>query len=350
MIEINGSEGEGGGQIVRSSLALAAVTGRAIRLTSIRGRRSKPGLLRQHLAAVRAITQICQGHTTGDELGSKELTMHPGPVLGGDFQFEVGSAGSAVLVAQTILPALMVAEHPSTVTIGGGTHAAWAPPLDFFERCYLPLLAQMGARVSVRLDAYGFYPAGGGRIVMHVEPTPVLRGLRILSRCGAMHGRVLALVANVPMSVGERECDVIARNLGWKDSACQVIDAQPSGGPGNAVMIELSFDSITELFIGFGKVGVKAEQVARSTLRQARRYLASDVPVGEYLADQLLLPMGLSARSGHASEMVTGPLSSHSQTHIAVLQRFLDLDIQLFENENGSFRVTVSPQSCCGCC
>ncbi|TWU01466.1 RNA 3'-terminal phosphate cyclase [Neorhodopirellula pilleata] len=343
MIEINGSEGEGGGQIVRSSLALAAVTGQEIRLTNIRGGRSKPGLLRQHLAGVRAITQICQGETTGDELGSNELTMRPGSLVGGDFRFDVGSAGSAVLVAQTILPALMMAERPSTVTIGGGTHAAWAPPLDFFKRCYLPLLEQMGAKASVQLDAYGFYPAGGGRIVMHVEPTPVLSGLRLVHRTGEMRGRVIALVAKVPLSVGERECDVIARKMGWDGSACQVIDAQPSGGPGNVVMIELGFDSFTELFIGFGKVGVKAEHVARTTLRQARQYLTGEAPVGEYLADQLLLPMGLAARSGHASEFVTGPLSLHSQTHITVLQRFLDLDIQTFEKENGSVRVAISP-------
>ncbi|MCC9643686.1 RNA 3'-terminal phosphate cyclase [Rhodopirellula sp. JC740] len=342
MIEINGSQGEGGGQIVRSSLALAAVTGQAVRLTDIRGGRTKPGLLRQHLAGVRAIRQVCSGEVTGDQLGSSELTLVPGKLSGGEYQFEVGSAGSAVLVAQTILPALLHADAPSTVTIGGGTHASWAPPLDFFSRCYLPLLSQMNAHVNVEIVSHGFYPAGGGKITMKVVPTSSLRGLTLLSRSGDLQPKVTALVSKIPISVGQRECDVIARKTGWQPDTFQVVDVPRSGGPGNVVMIELGFDNVRELVIGFGKVGVKAEQVARSTLRQARAYLASDAPVGEYLADQLLLPMGLAARDGHPSEFRTGPLSLHSLTHIEVLQRFLDINIQCARDEQGWVHVSVS--------
>lgn len=345
MIEINGSEGEGGGQIVRTSLALAAVTGTSVRITGIRGGRKKPGLLRQHLAGVRAITQICRGKVTGDQLGSSELTFEPGLIVGGDFQFEVGSAGSAILVAQTILPALMMADSPSTVSIGGGTHASWAPPYDFFQRCYLPLLARMGGKVSAEIASYGFYPAGGGRILMHVDPSPKLRGLCLTERVGSVQPSVTALVAKIPLSVGKRECDCIAGKAGWARSACRVVDAQPSGGPGNVVMIELAFDNLSELFIGFGKVGLKAERVAQSTLRQAQTYLSGGVPVGEYLADQLLLPAGIAAHSGSSSEFVTGPLSLHCQTQITTLQRFLDVEIQQEINEGGSCRVIVDRKS-----
>lgn len=341
MIEINGSEGEGGGQIVRSSLALAAVTGQPIRLTNIRGGRKKPGLLRQHLAGVRAIQQVCSGEVSGDELGSGELTLVPGQLSGGDHRFEVGSAGSAVLVAQTILPVLLHADAPSTITIGGGTHASWAPPFDFFLRCYLPLLARMNARVEAEIESHGFYPAGGGKIVMKVEPSTGITGLALTDRAGSLQPKVAALVSRIPETVAQRECDVIARKTGWGQKAFQVVDVQQSGGPGNVVMIELGFDNVSELIIGFGKVGVKAEQVARAALREARAYLASDVPVGVYLADQLLLPMGLAARNGHRSEFRTGPLSLHSQTHIDVLQRFLDINIRCGSNENCTVHVSV---------
>ncbi|MEO9595121.1 RNA 3'-terminal phosphate cyclase [Rhodopirellula bahusiensis] len=341
MIEINGREGEGGGQIVRSSLALAAVTGQPVRITNIRGGRKKPGLLRQHLAGVRAIQQVCSGEVSGDQLGSCELTLVPGELSGGDYRFEVGSAGSAVLVAQTILPVLLHADAPSTITIGGGTHASWAPPFDFFLRCYLPLLARMNANVDADIESHGFYPAGGGRMVMKVESSTGMNGLELMNRVGRLKPSVTALVSRIAESVGQRECDVIARKTGWDKKAFQVVDVQQAGGPGNVVMIELAFDNVSELIIGFGKVGVKAEQVARAALREARAHLASEVPVGVYLADQLLLPLGLAVRNGYRSEFCTGPLSLHSQTHIDVLQRFLDVDIRCVSNENGTVHVSV---------
>lgn len=343
MIEIDGSEGEGGGQIVRSSLALATVTGKPVRIENIRGRRTKPGLLRQHLAGVRAIAQIAGGDVEGAELGSRTLQWNPGQINGGEYQWEVGSAGSAVLVAQTILPALMSAAEPSTITIGGGTHASWAPPFEFFERCFLSLLAKMGGRVEVSIESHGFYPAGGGRITMHVQPTDQWRGLSIVERSGKLTPRVRALVARIPVSVGQRECDTIARKTKWPHDAFDAEEVKQSGGPGNAVMIECGFENVTELFVGFGKVGVKAEQVARSVLREANTYLSTDVPIGKYLADQLLLPMGLAAAAGHTSVFRTVTLSQHSLTHIEVLRRFLNIDITVIPADDESVCVTVRP-------
>lgn len=340
-IMIDGSEGEGGGQIVRSSLALAAVTGVPVKLVNIRGGRKKPGLLRQHLAGVKAITTISHAETDGAELGSRCLTVSPKTLCGGEYTFEVGSAGSAILVAQTILPALLFADKESTVTIHGGTHAAWAPPYDFFARCYLPLLERMNGKVEVSIESYGFYPAGGGKIVMRVQPSSSLNGLSLMERQGGLQPRVHALVAKIPGSVGERECHVIRRKTGWDESVCEVSRISQSGGPGNVVMIECGFDNLAELVIGFGKVGVRAEHVARSVLRDARAYLASDVPVGPFLADQLLLPMGLAADAGQSSEFRTSPLSQHSLTHIDILQRFLNIEIRCCENEDGSVSVGV---------
>ena len=344
MIEIDGSEGEGGGQIIRSSLALAAVNGTPLRIRNIRAGRKKPGLLRQHLTAVRAITEICDGQVEGAKLGSSELTFTPTNIRGGEFSFQVGSAGSAILVAQTLLPALMMASNPSVVRICGGTHAAWAPPFDFFARCYLSQLTKMNGSVTANIHAYGFYPAGGGEIEIRVTPTPRLSGLRLLQREGDLQPKMTAVVAKIPVSVGERECDVIRRKADWPASVCNVIEADRSGGPGNVVMIECGFDNVTELFVGFGKVGVKAEQIARSTLREARTYLATGAPVGEYLADQLLLPLGIAASQGETSDFRTVPLSKHSRTHINVLKRFLKINIETVDENDGSVQVSLRPQ------
>jgi RNA 3'-terminal phosphate cyclase (ATP) len=345
MIVIDGSEGEGGGQIVRSSLALAAVTGQPMRIENIRGKRTKPGLLRQHLAGVRAISQIAGGELQGGDLGSCMLQWHPGTIQGGDYQWEVGSAGSAVLVAQTVLPVLLSAKEPSKVTIGGGTHASWAPPFEFFQRCYLPLLAKLGGQAEVAIEAHGFYPAGGGRITMQVQSTDTWRGLALNEREGNLTPQVYSLVSCIPESVGQRECDTIMRRMKWPSSAFKIEQAAQSGGPGNAVMIECGFGNVTELFVAFGKIGVKAEHVARTVCREAKTYLATDVPVGPYLADQLLLPMGMAAAAGHASEFRTVALSQHSLTHIEILRRFLDVEIEIANEPSGSVRVTIGPAS-----
>lgn len=341
MIEIDGSKGEGGGQIVRSSLALAAVTGQPLRLFNIRSGRKTPGLLRQHLAGVRAMGKICGADVTGAQLGDNQLTFTPGRPQGGHYSFEVGSAGSAVLVAQTVLPALLHAENSSTVTIGGGTHAAWAPPFDFFQRCFLPALSKMGASVSAEIESYGFYPAGGGKLTLNVDPIRKWRGLSLNERRGRLEPSVLALVAQIPVSVAERECDVIRRKMEWPKSAFESRSVEQSGGPGNVVMIECGFEDTRELFIGFGKKGVKAERVARGVLKEAKQFLTSGVPVGMYLADQLLLPMGIAASHGFHSEILTSSLTLHSQTHIDVLKQFLKIGINVSVESDQRLRVTV---------
>ena len=162
MIEIDGSFGEGGGQIIRSSLALSAVTGRPFHIANIRAGRKKPGLKLQHVTAVKAATRICNARTEGAELQASEITFEPQPIVGGHYDFKISTAGSVTLVAQTVLPALMLAEQPSTLTFEGGTHNPWAPPFDFLQRSFLPQLNKFGPRVNVKLERPGFFPNGGG--------------------------------------------------------------------------------------------------------------------------------------------------------------------------------------------
>ncbi|MGB7343410.1 MAG: RNA 3'-terminal phosphate cyclase [Pirellulaceae bacterium] len=350
MRTIDGSLGEGGGQIIRSSLALSVVTGTPIHLTNIRAGRAKPGLKRQHVTCVQAAADICGGSAEDAEMNASEFTFTPGAVRGGEYHFQVGTAGSATLVAQTVLPALMLADEPSTVTFEGGTHNPWAPPFDFLKHCFLPQLAKCGVNVTATLDAYGFYPAGGGRFTLQIEPCQQLSGFDLLERGGKAEPTVSAVVAGLPGSIGQRECDTIRRKMAWPEKCTRVIEAEKSIGAGNVVMIQLASSNVTELVIGIGKIGVKAEHVARGALREAKRYIASQVPVGEYLADQLLMPLGLAAHQGQTSSFRTGPLSLHSQTHIDVLKMFLDIEIEVCEDdESGSLVVKLLPATSIDC-
>ena len=335
MIEIDGSQGEGGGQIVRSSLALSAVTGTPFRLSNIRAGRNKPGLQRQHLASVHAATEICEAEVTGDELGSFALAFTPGKIRSGDYTFAVGTAGSTTLIAQTVLPALMLAAYPSSVSFGGGTHNPFAPPYDFLQNCFLPQLEKAGPKVETEIQNYGFYPAGGGVFEMKIQPAEKLSGFELLDRgADAATPKVTAIVSSLPAHVGERECDTIRRKFGWDEKCCEVYEVAEPTGPGNVVMVELAYPNVTEMFSGFGKVGVRAEQIARNVARDVKAYLNGDTPVGEYLADQLMMPMGLAAAQGQQSAFRTHELSLHSKTHIDILKTFLSIRIDVEEAGN----------------
>ena len=344
MIEIDGSQGEGGGQIVRSSLALSAVTGTPFQLSNIRAGRAKPGLQRQHLAAVRAATEICGAEVTGDDIGSFSLTFTPGEIAPGDYTFSIGTAGSTTLISQTVLPALMLADRTSTVALGGGTHNPFAPPYDFLKLSFLPQLAKAGPSVKTEIERYGFYPAGGGVFEMQIQPCAKLKGFELLERgSDRPEPKVTAIVSNLPDHVGQRECDTIRRKFGWDEKCCEVFEVAEPVGPGNVIMIRLDYPNVTEVFAGFGKVGVTAEQIARNTARAAKQYLSNDAPVGEYLADQLMMPMGLAASQGKVSVFRTRELSMHSQTHVNVLKAFLPIRIDV-EVSGGDSVVQFKPK------
>ena len=323
MISIDGSQGEGGGQIVRSSLALAMITGRGVAIEKLRAGRTKPGLMRQHLTAVRAAAEICRAEITGDAIGSLSLSFRPGRVVPGEYTFSVGTAGSATLVLQTILPALLVADGPSRLILEGGTHNPWAPPFDFLAKAYLPLVNRMGPQVTAILERPGFYPAGGGRFVVEVEPTQHLQSLSLLERGSLRQRTGRILLANLPRQIADREAEELLRLTGWEQDQIST-EHVDSHGPGNTVVLELEYDAVTEVFTGFGEHDVKAETVSRRAVDPMRKYLTSDVPVGPYLADQLLLLMGISAwQTGAESTIRTSTLTRHSSTQIDVLRQCL---------------------------
>lgn len=323
MITIDGSQGEGGGQILRSSLALSLVTGKPFRIENIRAKRTKPGLMRQHLTAAKAAAQVGCAQVDGAEIGSPHLEFAPGKILPGDYTFSVGTAGSATLVLQTVLPALMTADAPSHLILEGGTHNPYAPPFDFLEKAFLPCLCRMGPRITCTLEQPGFYPAGGGRFRVDIEPVEALSPVDFMRRGALVEQKAKAIVANLSPRIGRRELKVVQTRLGLGPDSLELVEVRNSPGPGNVLIIEMRYDHITEVFTGFGEPGVPAERVADKAVEQCRKHMAAGVPVGRHLADQLLIPMALAG----SGRFRTIKPSKHTFTNIGVIRRFLDIEI-----------------------
>lgn len=320
---IDGRTGEGGGQVLRTSLALSMITGIPVRFEHIRAGRKKPGLMRQHLTCVRAAAAVCGATVQGDEVRSTELEFVPGAIQAGDYEFAIGTAGSTTLVLQTVLPALMVQEEPSLVSVMGGTHNAKAPSFDFLARVFAPMLARFGPRLDVKLVRAGFYPAGGGRIEARITPVALdkLTSMALHERGSFVHRSVHAAVSNLPKHIAKREVNVMSDMLTWPRENLEVV-ALDSPGPGNVAWIQLEYAEVTEMFVSYGAKGKHAELVAKEAVEQARDYMATSAPVGKHLADQLMIPMALA---GSGSFKCTAP-SRHTLTQIEIIEKFLEVE------------------------
>ncbi len=338
MLVIDGSIGEGGGQIIRTSLALSLVTGTPFRAERVRANREKPGLRQQHLTAVNAAAKIGAADVEGAAVGATQFTFIPGVVTPGDYTFSVGTAGSATLVLQTVLPPLMIASGPSILRFEGGTHNVHAPPYDFVERTFLPLVNRMGPNILIELGRYGFYPPGGGMFDVFIEPTVKPQRLDLLKRGKVIERRARALVVNLPASMAERELGVIKDKMGFRDEELHPEVSDNAISRGTAVMIEIESEHLTEVFTRIGERGVRAEVIAEKAAEEALSYLETEAPVWEHLADQLLIPLALTA----GGSFTTGPISLHTITNIEIIKKFLDVDIGIAGAANGNCVVTVT--------
>jgi RNA 3'-terminal phosphate cyclase (ATP) len=342
MIVIDGSEGEGGGQILRSALALSAVTRTPFRIVDIRARRSRPGLLRQHLTAVQAAATVAGAQLHGAELRSREVEFHPGIINHGEHTFAVGTAGSATLVFQTVLWPLLIEPGRSRIVFEGGTHNPAAPPFEFMQRVFIPLLRSLGLVLEATLVSTGFYPAGGGQFVVELEGGRTPAPLELLTRGKLVRREALALLANLPRNIGKRELGVVKRELGWSREECRVVELG-GRGPGNALCLIVEAEHTAEVVTGFGEKGVSAELVAERACAQLRRFIDADVPVGEHLADQLLIPMALAAREGGSSAFVTTTPSQHTRTNAEIIARFLPVEFAVEPIDPQRARIRASP-------
>ncbi|MEM7263709.1 MAG: RNA 3'-terminal phosphate cyclase, partial [Planctomycetota bacterium] len=267
------------GRRLRSSLALSLITGRSFRIENIRKKRSRPGLLRQHLTAVRAAATVGSADVEGDELGSTDLEFHPGEIRAGDYRFAIGTAGSTTLVFQTVFPALLRADGESKLLLEGGTHNAMAPPFEFLAEAYLPLLKRMGVDVDVKLRKPGFAPAGGGSFYSTIRPPAALTPIEIGPRGSVKRRFARAIVADLPKTIAEREVRALRGALSWPKDSFRAESI--AGGPGNVILVEIESDECCEVFSGFGARGVTAERVAKNVVKEVKSYLKGSAAVGE---------------------------------------------------------------------
>ena len=327
MIEIDGING--GGQVLRSALSLSMVTGQPFRMINIRGRRSKPGLRRQHLTCVKAAMSICDGSIDGLEMDSQEIIFNPCDVVANNYEFAIGTAGSSNLVFQTLLPALMLTDSESSIRISGGTHNPLAPSADFISEIFLPTTKHFGVDADLKCERVGFAPAGGGAIVGHIRPSK-LKSYEILDRGEITNKRIKAMCLNVSGEIMQREVKAALKKLAWEDADITYNQIVDGDGSGNCFSIQIDNEFVSNLITEYGRLGTTSERVAANAVKSLNRYLKSTAAVGEQLADQLILPMALAG----GGAITVQRLSNHLKTNIAVVEQFLDIkfDIESLEN------------------
>jgi RNA 3'-terminal phosphate cyclase (ATP) len=340
MIDIDGSFGEGGGQILRSSLTLALLTGQAFRLRNVRARRQRPGLQPQHLTAVRAASEVGQAQTRGAAVGSRELEFEPATVKAGNYRFAIGTAGATTLVLHAVYLPLALQDGPSNLVFEGGTHNDHAPSYHFLATTWQAYLARIGLPLTLHLDRPGFYPRGGGRFTAHIPGGSKLHALTLTERPPITRAIGFSAVSGgLPESIARRQADRTAERL-----AAAGIDADIGletwrGGPGTVVSLTLDEPPVPTLFFGLGARGKRAEAVADEAVAQVLDYAAGDAPVDEHSADQLLLPLAF-AEGG--SEYRVGRVTTHLLTNAEVVRKFLPRRIEVKGAEGGPGTVRIT--------
>jgi RNA 3'-terminal phosphate cyclase (ATP) len=325
----------GGGQMLRTALSLAMITGQPFRMTNIRGKRKKPGLMRQHLTCVKAACEISNGTADGAEIGSTELVFRGGKLSGDSYHFAVGTAGSTSLLFQTLLPALLHADEASTLQLEGGTHNPMAPPFEFLDRVFLPALRRMGADATVDLVESGFAPAGGGIIKCQIQPCAKLTPLDLHERGELQSLRLRVPIRNLSGSIANRIIAAAIDQFPCEDAAVEI--REPGPGRGVCCLYEAAFENSCELFSSFGEAGVTSERVGRRAAKCLHDFIGSGVPVGRHLADQLLLPLAL-AGSGSFTTMIP---DDHVPTNISVIEKFLPVKFQVENADRGKRVIRV---------
>lgn len=325
MIEIDGSRGEGGGQILRSSLTLSLMTGKPFRLRRIRSGRQKPGLQPQHLQCVLAAKEIGQAEVKGASLGSESITFEPGEVLGGDFDFSIGTAGSACLLIQTIwLPLATVAQSSSSIRVGGGTHVPFSPCFHFLSTTWAGFLRLMKLDAHFHMIRPGFYPRGGGKIELTIQPNQEVSSLDLVNRTGVRLSGT-SLVAGLPASVAERQAKRAEEILHKAGHPLRSEILEMQGGPGTVFLVQAELEGVSIVVSALGARGKPAEQVGQEAAEEMLRYLQAVEMVDPHSADQILLPLATARGS---SRYTITEVTQHLLTNMEVVQKFLDRDIR----------------------
>jgi RNA 3'-terminal phosphate cyclase (ATP) len=318
MLQLDASYGEGGGQILRTALSLSTVTGVPVRIERIRAGRPKPGLRPQHLTAVQALARVCQAEAAEVHLGSQALTFKPRVLKAGHYLFDVaaktGSAGAVSLIGQALLPPLLMTGAPTTVILKGGTHVPWSPPVHYLSHVFLPALAGLGAQVEIILKRWGWYPKGGGEVLLKIAPGLAFTGVEWRTPAAPITFRALSASSKVPEHVARRQAARLTARL-KKTVPVEIIPASGQD-PGSFVFLW----GPRAGFSALGARGKPAEQVADEVADSYQDFRKSGAAMDRHLADQILLYLALArGPSTFTTEIVT----SHLLTNVWVIEQFL---------------------------
>lgn len=334
MLEIDGSLGEGGGQVLRSSLSLSLLTGKAFKLFNIRARRKpKPGLQPQHLMSVRAAAAIGSAKIAGASIGSSVLNFEPGLVMPGKYRFDIGTAGATSLVLHTVyLPLAWNASGPSEVILTGGTHVMKSPCFHFLDTTWRVYLQRIGLKIRLEMKRPGFYPRGGGEVIAHIQPCMHLDALKLTKRPAITEATGFSAVAGLPDHIAKRQARRAVEMLKRNGIIANIEQQEWEGGPSSVLGIIFDEAPIPTFFYGIGERGKPAEAVADDAANEAIAYVESDAPVDEHSADQLILPLVFA---NGASEYQVSRITQHLLTNIEIVKRFVEREI-ICEGEEGS--------------
>lgn len=327
LVQIDGGRGEGGGQVLRSALALSVITGRPFQIRGIRGRRTSPGLAPQHLHALRAFRELSGASCRGDEEGSREVVFTPERVRPGSYRVDIRTAGSVTLVLQALALPLALAEEPSELVLCGGTHVPGSPPFNYIESCWLPFMRRLGIEMSVQLDRAGFYPRGGGQISARIQGGAKLGALRLLDPGSLRSLEIVSAASGVPAHVRQRQAARARAGLqvtGHQVSV-QLLKLE-AASPGSVVAVSGRFDETSITTSALGARGKSAEWVGEAAAAKFRFYLERPGAVDERLADQIVLPLALAAGP---SEVTTVRVTEHLRTNVDVIKAFLERTVEL---------------------
>ncbi len=341
MIELDGSKGEGGGQILRSALTLSIMTGKPFKLINVRANRSKPGLQPQHLMCVRAASAICNGSYKGGSIGSAVLNFEPGTVKPGKYTFSIGTAGATSLVLQTIyLPLSLRCDQSSEIIITGGTHNKHAPCYHFLETTWAAYMARLGIKVELRMIRPGFYPRGGGEIHAIVHSCSKVNGLTLTDRTEITTAGGFSAYAGLPESVGRKQARRLSVRLKSQGIESHIpIEEWQAANPGTVAAIIYRQTPVPTLFFGLGERGKPSEAVADDAANEALAFRDTNCPVDPHSADQILLPL-VFRRS--VSEYRTSQVTRHLTTNIETVRKFVDRSIKVDAEEGEAGIVKVS--------
>jgi RNA 3'-terminal phosphate cyclase (ATP) len=335
LTEIDGSYGEGGGQILRTALALSAILRKPFALSHIRSKRRNPGLQAQHLAAVEALARITEAQTEGVKFGSQRIIFIPQEIRSGTYQFEIRTAGSVTLLLQAIFLPLCLSKGISRVTLIGGTHVQWSPSFHYFSEVVLPTLERIGVSARAALEKWGFYPNGGGRIQLTINPVRELKPISLVEKGVLKKIQGISAVSNLPRHVAERQKEQALRRIQSElqiDGEITILDNVPSSGTGSFVFLLAEHERGLAGFSSLGVRGRPAEKVADEAVDSLKDYLLSDGCIDPYLADQLV-PFMVLARGN--SSFTTTRITEHLLTNLWVTQRFINVKIST-EGETGA--------------